>query len=76
MAESPNETPIVREPTVLTFYTGSVLKMDGGTMVPASGTQAAAIADVPTAGSATAADNATAINAMLVVFRDIELIAT
>lgn len=38
--------------------------------------QAAAIADVPTAGSATAADNATAINSILTALRNIGIIAT
>ncbi len=76
MAESPNETSIVREPDALIFYDDSVLKMDGGTVVPASGTQASAIADVPTAGSADAADNATAINSMLAAMRALGLIAT
>jgi hypothetical protein len=38
--------------------------------------QSAAIADVPTAGSATAADNATAINAILAALRAYKIIAT
>jgi hypothetical protein len=35
-----------------------------------------AIADVPTGGSATAADNATAINAILAVLRDAQILKT
>lgn len=57
-----------------------VLAADGGVVkgqaaaggVPA---QAAAIADVDTAGSATAAANATAINSILAVLRNTGLIA-
>jgi hypothetical protein len=41
----------------------------------ASGTQAAAIPNVATAGSATAAANATAINAILVALREFGVIA-
>jgi hypothetical protein len=51
-------------------------KLDGaGDTVP-SGTQAAAIANVATAGAATAAANATAINSMLAALRDFGVIAT
>jgi hypothetical protein len=76
MAASPNEVPIVREPTSLTFYDGSTLVMNGGTMVPSTGTQAAAITDVPVAGLADAALNAIAINSMLAALRGTGIIAT
>ncbi|MBI1207501.1 MAG: hypothetical protein GC191_09475 [Azospirillum sp.] len=49
---------------------GGVLQVAaGGSIVGADGSQAAAIADVPTAGAALAAANATAINAILAVLR-------
>lgn len=47
-----------------------------GIITPSTGTQAAAIADVPTAGSADAADNAAAINAILVALRGVGIIKT
>lgn len=48
----------------------------GGTIKGSGGSQNAAIADVPTAGSATAAANATAINSILAALRDTGIIAT
>lgn len=48
----------------------------GGTVKQANGSQASAISDVPTAGSATAALNAAAINSMLAVLRNTGIIAT
>lgn len=47
----------------------------GGTMKNKNGVQTSAIADVPTAGAATAAANATAINAILVHLRNTGQIA-
>lgn len=47
----------------------------GGAIVGESGAQAAAIADVATAGSATAAANATAINSLLAALRNVGIIA-
>lgn len=49
----------------VTASAAEVNKLDGAGAVVASGTQADNIADVPTAGSATAAANATAINAII-----------
>ena len=51
-------------------------KLDGAGAAVASGTQAAAITNVPTAGSATAAANATAINSLLAAARAFGIIAT
>ena len=45
-----------------------------GTVKGKDGTQPAAIADVPTAGSATAAANATAINSVLAALRNAGII--
>ena len=47
----------------------------GGKML-ANGTQASAITNVPTAGSATAAANATAINSILAALRGVGTIAS
>ena len=56
---------------------GGKLKIEtGGQIVPDDGTQEAAIDDVPTGGSADAAENADAINAILAVIRALGLIAT
>ena len=54
---------------------GSLDIKTGGSLL-ANGTQAAAITDVPTAGSATAAANATAINAILAALRGAGVIAS
>jgi hypothetical protein len=54
---------------------GKLVVQTGGQIVPNSGTQAAAIANVATAGSATAAANATAINSILVALRGAGIIA-
>ena len=48
----------------------------GGTVKGADGAQPAAIVDALTAGSATAALNATAINSMLAALRNAGIIAT
>jgi len=55
---------------------GSIKIETGGSIVPNSGTQATAISDVPTAGSAAAADNATAINSILAALRGAGIIAS
>lgn len=55
---------------------GSLRIATGGQITPNSGTQAAAIANVPTAGSAAAAANATAINSILVALRGAGIIAS
>lgn len=57
---------------------GDRLEVDatnGGKITPGNGTQASAIADVATAGSATAAANATAINSILAALRGVGIIA-
>lgn len=55
---------------------GSIKIETGGSIVPNSGTQATAISDVATAGSATAAANATAINSILAALRGAGIIAS
>lgn len=55
---------------------GDELAVASGGRITANGTQAAAIANVPTAGAATAAANATAINAILAAMRGIGVIAS
>lgn len=58
---------------------GSRLEVDatnGGAITPGNGTQASAIADVATGGSATAAANATAINSILAALRGVGIVAS
>lgn len=55
---------------------GDELDVAPGGKITADGTQAAHIADVPTAGSATAADNATAINAILAALEGVGITAS
>ena len=63
--------------TILFLDAGAVLRVESGAVIaPEVGGQPAAIADVPTAGSATAAANATAINSILAAPRGAGLIAT
>lgn len=52
------------------------INVESGGEIQADGTQAAAIADVDTAGSATAAANATAINSILAALRGVGVIAS
>lgn len=70
-ANTPNHTEQGGAVTVI----GGELRIASGATVTADGTQAAAISDVPTAGSATAAANATAINAILAALRGAGIIA-
>jgi len=61
----------------LVVASGGEIKVEtGGAIVPNSGTQATAISDVATAGSATAAANATAINSILAALRGVGIIAS
>lgn len=53
---------------------GGELAIGSSGSITADGTQAAAIADVDTAGSATAAANATAINSILAALRGVGII--
>lgn len=55
---------------------GDELRVDSGGKITNAGTQAGAIADVATAGSATAAANATAINSILAALRGVGVIAS
>jgi len=54
------------------------LKMDGGVLVPSSGTQAAPLADVVVSGTYATDDDgiATAINGILAALRGVGIIAT
>lgn len=54
---------------------GGELRIASGGTITAAGTQAEAISDVATAGSATAAANATAINSILAALRGAGIIA-
>jgi hypothetical protein len=54
---------------------GASINVATGGRITANGTQAGVIANVPTAGSATAADNATAINSILAALRGVGIIA-
>lgn len=54
---------------------GGILDVKTGGIIKANGTQAAHIADVPTAGSADAAANATAINSIILVLEGAGLTA-
>jgi hypothetical protein len=53
-----------------------IMNFAAGAKMKAAGTQAAAIADVPTGGSADAAANAAAINSLLAAARGVGLIAS
>lgn len=55
---------------------GDAIDVYTGGAITNAGTQAAVIADVATAGSATAAANATAINSILAALRGVGIIAT
>ena len=55
---------------------GDELRVESGGTITEAGTQAAAIADVATSGSATAAANATAINSILAALRGVGIIAS
>ena len=59
----------------LTVESGGAIDIKAGGKVFAGGVQAGAISDVDTAGSATAAANATAINAILAALRGAGIIA-
>lgn len=68
---------VVREQggSVLRVDSGGVIDIKTGGKVLTNGTQASAITDALTAGSATAADCATKINSMLTVLRNLGIIA-
>lgn len=55
---------------------GDELDIAAGGKITADGTQAAHIADVPTAGSAAAADNAAAINAIIAALEGVGILAS
>lgn len=55
---------------------GEQMDVATGGKITAAGTQASAITNVATAGSATAAANATAINSILAALRGVGIIAT
>lgn len=55
---------------------GDELVVASGGKITADGTQAAHIADVPTAGSASVADNAAAINAILAALEGVGILAS
>ena len=55
---------------------GDEIRVNSGGKITAAGTQAANIADVATAGSATAAANATAINAILAALEGVGILAS
>lgn len=55
---------------------GGELRIAATGQITAEGVQANAIADVPTAGSATAAANATAVNSILAALRGAGIIAS
>lgn len=55
---------------------GNELRVESGGKITAAGTQAANIADVATAGSATAAANATAINAIIAALEGVGILAS
>lgn len=55
---------------------GDELDIAPGGKITADGTQASHIANVPTAGSAAAADNATAINAILAALEGVGILAS
>jgi hypothetical protein len=52
------------------------LRVESGGLITAAGTQAAHIANVATAGSATAAANAAAINSILAALRGVGVLAS
>lgn len=60
----------------LQVASGGEIKIESGGKITSAGTQAAAIADVPTDTSADAAANATAINSILAALRGVGIIAT
>jgi hypothetical protein len=60
----------------LVVASGGSINIESGGTITAAGTQATAISDVPTAGSAAAADNATAINSILAALRGAGIIAS
>lgn len=55
---------------------GEQIDVASGGKITAAGTQAAHIANVATAGSATAAANATAINSILAALRGVGILAS
>ena len=55
---------------------GDELRVDSGGKITAAGTQAAAITDALTAGSATAANCATTINLVLAALRGVGIVAS
>lgn len=55
---------------------GDEIAVASGGKITADGTQAAYVANVPTAGSATAAANATAINAILAALKGVGIMAS
>ncbi|MCZ2341469.1 MAG: hypothetical protein LC104_06685 [Bacteroidales bacterium] len=59
----------------MVLASGGELEVQDGATITANGTQAESIADVPTSGAATMADNATAINSILAALRGIGVIA-
>lgn len=59
----------------LTVEAGGAINFQSGAKLLAGGAQAVAIADVETGGSATAAANAVAINAILAALRGAGIIA-
>lgn len=60
----------------LVVASGGEINVESGGAITAAGTQATAISDVATAGSATAAANATAINDILAALRGVGVIAS
>lgn len=65
----PDESKLVVE-------SGGSIQIESGGQITAAGTQAEAIADVPTYVSADAAENADAINAILAALRGAGIIAS
>jgi hypothetical protein len=71
-----DSTGIAGDGLALDWEEREAYEPDGTTASLDWNAQQAAIADVPTAGSATAADNATAINAIIAALRAYKIIAT
>ena len=67
---------IIKSGGLVTLQSGGAIDVEAGGLITAAGTQAAHIADVPTAGSAAAADNATAINAILTALEGVGILAS
>lgn len=67
---------VVQSGGLVSIEAGGAIDIEAGGQIQAAGVQASHIADVPTAGSAAAADNATAINAILAALEGVGILAS